>query len=79
VEGVLLMSETLVIGPTGQAHVTAPELKQPIILFRHRDGLGVRYKGELRVNGQVSAGKAFLPPVATVTGDDVSFAIEPTK
>jgi len=79
VEGVLLMSETLVIGPTEQAHVTAPELKQPVILFRHKDGLGVRYKGELRVNGQVSAGRAFLPPVATVVGDEISFAIEPTK
>jgi hypothetical protein len=79
VEGVLLMAETLVIGPTAQAHITAAELTQPIILFRHRDGLGVRYKGELRVNGQVSAGRTFLPPVATVTGDEISFAIEPTK
>jgi hypothetical protein len=79
VEGVLLMAETLVIGATEAAHVTVPELKQPIVLFRHRDGLGVRYKGELRVNGQVSAGRAFLPPVATVVGDEVSFAIEPTK
>jgi hypothetical protein len=79
VEGVLLMSETLVIGPADQAHVTAPELKQSIVLFRHKDGLGVRYKGELRVNGQVSAGRAFLPPVATVVGDEISFAIEPTK
>jgi len=79
VEGVLLMAETLVIGPTAQAHVTVADLKQSIVLFRHRGGLGVRYKGELRVNGQVSAGRAFLPPVATVTGDEVSFAIEPTK
>jgi hypothetical protein len=39
----------------------------------------VRYKGELRVNGQISAGRTFLPPVATVTGDEISFAIEPTK
>ena len=79
VDAVLLMAETLVIGPNEQSHVTVPDLKQPIVLFRHRDGLGVRYKGELRVNGQVSAGRAFLPPVATVVGDEISFAIEPTK
>ena len=69
----------LSVGPTAQAHITAPDLKQSLVLFRHKDSLGVRYKGEVMVNGNVSTGRAFLPPVATVQASDISFAIEPTK
>lgn len=79
VDGVLLMDQTLTIGPTIQAHITAPDLKEAVVLFRHREGLGVRYKGDMRVNGQTCSGRAFLPPVANVAGSDFAFAIEPTK
>ena len=79
VDGVLLMAETLVMGPGPQAHVLVPDLKQPVVLFRHRDALGVRYPGEFAINGQPSAGRAVLPPLANVSGQDVAFAIEPTK
>jgi tetratricopeptide (TPR) repeat protein len=79
VDGVLLMAETLVIGPQAQSHIQVPDLKQPYVLFRHREGLGVRHSGELRVNGKKGPGRALLPPAATVVGEDVSFAVEPTK
>jgi len=79
VEGVLLMAETLVIGPGQAAHIQVPELKQPIVLFRHRDVLGVRCPGEFAINGQANTGRAFLPLVANVSARDISFAIEPTK
>src|SRR5262249_61670413 len=45
VDGVLLMADTLVLGNGPQAHVQVTELKQPIVLFRHRDGLGMRHQG----------------------------------
>jgi hypothetical protein len=79
VDGVLLMAETLVIGPGPQAHILVPDLKQPIVLFRQRDALGVRHPGEFAVNGQPSTGRAVLPPVANVSGPDIVFAVEPTK
>jgi tetratricopeptide (TPR) repeat protein len=79
VDGVLLMAETLVLGPGPQAHILAPDLKQPVVLFRHRDALGVRFPGEFTVNGQASTGRALLPPVANVSGPDIAFAIEPTR
>jgi hypothetical protein len=47
------------------------------VLFRHKDGLGLRHANELLVNGQPSKGRTVLPPVASVAGDDVSFAVEP--
>jgi tetratricopeptide (TPR) repeat protein len=76
-DGVLLMAETLVLGPGPHAHIVIPDLAQPLILFRHKGGLGVRHAGELRVNGQKSGGRAILPPRAVVAGEDVAFAIEP--
>jgi hypothetical protein len=77
VDGVLLMAETLVLGPEAHSHIVAPDLKQPMILFRHRDGLGLRHPGELRVNGQKSAGRTILAPRAAVAGEDIAFAVEP--
>lgn len=79
VEGVLLMAETLVLSAGSQAHVAIAELDQPIVLFRNRDGLGLRHAGEVRINGQASRGRTLLPPNATVQGADIGFAIEPAS
>jgi hypothetical protein len=81
VDGVLLMAETLVLGSGPQSHVTMPDLKNQVVLFRHKrsegESLGVRANGPLRVNGEPSTGRALLGPHATVSGDDFAFAIEP--
>lgn len=78
-DGVLLMAETLIFGPGPQAHVNCPDLPKAIVLYRHKDGLGVRVEGEFRVNGTVVHNRADLPPAATVSGKDFNFAIEPAK
>jgi hypothetical protein len=76
-DGVLLMADTLVLGPEGQVHVTVPDLKQPVVLFRHKDGLGLRHRGTLLINGQKSPERGLLGPRAAVSGDDIVFALEP--
>jgi hypothetical protein len=77
VDGILLMAETLVLGPGPQAHVPMPDLAKSLFLYRHKDGLGVRYAGEFRVNGQPVRDREGLPPHATVSGPDFAFAVEP--
>jgi hypothetical protein len=76
VDAVLLMAEALILGGPAP-HIAIPGLEAPIVLFRHKDGLGMRYPNELLVNGQPSKGRTVLPPVASVAGDEVSFAVEP--
>jgi hypothetical protein len=76
VDGVLLMAETLILAASEQSHVRVDDLKHPVVLFRHRDGIGVRHTGELRVNGVVSGNRAILPGNASISGNDISFAIE---
>jgi tetratricopeptide (TPR) repeat protein len=79
VDGVLLMADTLILANGAQAHVAIPDLKQPVVLFRHKDGLGVRYNGRLLINGQKSPERSLLGAQATVVADEISFAIEPAS
>ncbi len=76
VDAVLLMADTLVLGPGSQVHVAMPDLKQPIVLFRQKTGLGIRHGGNLIINGQPCRERGTLEPGATVTGDDFSLALE---
>jgi tetratricopeptide (TPR) repeat protein len=78
-DGVLLMAETLIIGPGPQAHVIHPDMTKPIVLYRQKDGLGVRVPGEFRVNGRTVKDKESLPNAATVSGSEFNFALEPAK
>jgi hypothetical protein len=77
VDAVLLMAETLVLGPGSQAHVTMPDLEKPIVLFRQREGIGVRHAGSFKINGTAVQDRGSLGVNATVSGDDFAFAIEP--
>jgi tetratricopeptide (TPR) repeat protein len=77
-DGVILMGETILLGPGSQAHVIVPELHRNVVLFRHRDSLGVRADGSpLTINGQGGHTRAILAERAVVQGEDVSFAVEP--
>ena len=76
-EGVLLMADTLVLGPGSQVHVSMPELKQPIVLYRHKDGLGIRYQGQFQVDGERCTERGQLGTSSTVTSDEFTLAIEP--
>jgi tetratricopeptide (TPR) repeat protein len=77
VDGVLLMADTLVLGPGSQVHVPMPDVQQPIILYRHKEGLGVRHAGNMNIDGQRCAERGLLRPNSTVTGDDFALTIEP--
>jgi tetratricopeptide (TPR) repeat protein len=77
VDAVLLMADTLVLGPGSQVHVSMPDLQQPIVLFRQKSGLGIRHGGNMIINGQPCRERGTLEPGATVTGDDFSLALEP--
>jgi hypothetical protein len=78
-DGVLLMADTLVLGPGTQVHVTVPELQHTVVLFRYKDGLAVRYPGSMTVDGQPCQERGVLGPTSRVQGDDFAFAVEPFK
>jgi tetratricopeptide (TPR) repeat protein len=78
VDAILLMADTLVLGDEAQVHIPVPDLKQPVVLFRQKDTLGIRHSGKLSINGHKSGERLLLgDPQATVSGENISFAIEP--
>lgn len=77
VDGVLLMSDTLLLGAGNAVHVTVPDLKATVVLYRHKDGLGVRCPGTFSVDGQRMQERALLKPASQVSGEEFSFALEP--
>lgn len=76
VDAVLLMADTLLIGPGTQVHVQIQDLPQNLVLFRQKEGLGLRYPGTFLVDGQRCSERAQLGPNSKVTIEDICFAIE---
>ena len=76
-DGVILMADTLLLGSGQQVHVTVPDLKHPVVLYRHKDGLGVRCPGPLLIDGQRCQERGLLRPTSSVSGEDFAFAVEP--
>lgn len=77
VDGVILMADTLLLGPGQQVHVAVPDLKHPVVLYRHKDGLGVRCPGHFLIDGQRCQERGLLRPASSVSGEDFALALEP--
>jgi tetratricopeptide (TPR) repeat protein len=78
VDVIFLMADTLVLGDGPQVHVSVPDLKQPLVLFRQKDTLGIRHSGKLNINGHIGGERLVLSDLhATVSGENISFALEP--
>src|SRR5262249_18137052 len=73
VEAVILMADTLVLASGSQAHVTVPELRQPVVLFRQKGALGIRHAGPFTVDGEKCSERGQLGPESRVVGEDFSF------
>jgi len=77
VDGVLLMAETCIIGASPQAHVRAPGLADPVVLYRQGPDLWCRAAGGFEVDGRPCAARAPLTLRSSVLGEGFSFSLEP--
>jgi hypothetical protein len=77
VDGVLLMAETCIVGAAGQAHIPAPAIAQPVVLYRQAGMLWCRAAGAFDVDGRTCASRAPLTLQSSVLGDGFSFSLEP--
>jgi hypothetical protein len=76
VDGVLLMAETCIIGGSPQAHIPAPGLDEPVVLYRQGTALWCRAAGGFEVDGRACAARAPLTLQSSVLGDGFSFSLE---
>jgi hypothetical protein len=77
VDGVLLMAETCIVGAAQQAHIPAPALKNPVVLYRQAGALWCRAVDPFEVDGRTCASRAPLTLQSSVLGDGFSFSLEP--
>jgi hypothetical protein len=77
VDGVLLMADSLILGAGTQTHVMLPDRKENIVLFRHKDGIGIKCDGEFCIDGQRCKDRGVLGIQATASGPEFTLAIEP--
>ena len=78
VDGVLLMAETCIVGGAAPAaHIPAPTLAEPVVLYRQAGTLWCRAPGAFDVNGRTCAARAPLTLHSSVLGDGFSFSLEP--
>lgn len=77
VDGVILMAETCIVGPSRQAHIPAPALAAPVVLYRQGSELWCKAPGEFEVDGRPRVGRAPVGTRSNVLGDGFSFSLEP--
>jgi len=77
VDGVILMAETCIVGDSKQAHIAAPGLTAPIVLYRQGETLWCRAPGGFEVDGRTCAARAPLTMKSSVLGEGYSFSLEP--
>ena len=76
VNAIVLMADTIVLGQGPQVHVLMPDLRQPVILYRHKDGLGIRCSGDALIGGRPCRDRGVIEPGAAVAGEDFSLGLE---
>ena len=76
VQAVLLMADTLVIGPETQSHVQVPEMTQSLILYRSKHGLAARWSGNLQINGKTVQERTPLEPGTCLSNEQISLTLE---
>lgn len=77
VDRVLLMSESLVLGPGGQNHILCQHWDEELVLFRQGERLFCRRKSPYEVDGQRREGKAEIRYNSQIAGQDFALSFEP--
>lgn len=76
VDGIILMSETCIVGSSPQAHVPAAGLISPVVLYRQGTALWCRAPGGFEIDGRPCLGRAPLTLQSSVLGEGFSFSLE---
>ncbi len=75
-DAVLLMGDSLVLGPEPNNHVVCRDWLQDVILFRDDDGLRLHAAGPFEIDGVKQKDRGVLTWNSRVEGDGFSFSLE---
>lgn len=74
--GIVLLAETCLMGPGPENHIRCPQWSSSLVLVRRNEGLAVKSREPLFVDGQPALGLAVIQPGATVVGPSQRFRVE---
>jgi hypothetical protein len=76
VDGVVLMAQTVLLGPGPENHVRCPQWPASVVLVRNRSGLAVKSRKDIFVDGSLVTGLTRLSSGQVVSGTDFRFRLE---
>lgn len=76
VDGVILLADSCILGPSSTCHVHCPQWSQDLLMFRSSGQWYFRALDELEVNGLPQTGQIALSSGLRVRGSDFSFSVE---
>jgi hypothetical protein len=76
VNGIILMTDSVLLGPRKDHHVCCPEWPELIVIYRQDGQLRCRSKAAMTVNEEPVRDSAVLRDGAIVSGDEFRFRIE---
>jgi hypothetical protein len=76
VDAVLLLAETVVLGPGPACHIECRDWSGEMVLFRDGPGLACRREGGLEVDGLFHEGQAPVTRGSRIAGNDFSLSLE---
>ncbi|NQV28697.1 MAG: FHA domain-containing protein [Rhodopirellula sp.] len=77
IDGVILMAETCLLGPSPHDHIFCPNWSQSVVLVQTPAGIVARSKQELQIDGRRAGAPESVSRGQVVSGEDFRFRLEP--
>jgi hypothetical protein len=75
-DGVILMEQACLLGPTADNHIVCPEWNETVVLYRKPDGFWCKSQSQLAIDGQWTETGGPVKPGSLVCGSDFQFRLE---
>ena len=78
-DGVILATQSIILGPDRRNHVVCPFWEHDVVMFRRGNQWFCRTEGKLEVDGKIYAGTAPINLASQISGMDFNFSLEPVQ
>jgi hypothetical protein len=76
VDGIVLMSDSCILGPQAHSHVRCRDWTTDLVLFRRGDDLMCRTQAPVEIDGQTCVGQAAVSGDCRIESDDFAMSLE---
>jgi hypothetical protein len=76
IDGVILMDQACLLGPTADNHIVCPEWNETVVLFRKPGGFWCKSQSRVAIDGEWSDSGGPVKPGSCVSGSDFRFRLE---